>query len=285
MKASTLGLSLDPTLGEAYMIPFQNKKTGKMEAQFITGYKGLLKRVIRTGKVKVPRTLIIYEGDHFKYSADPWPKYEYMPHALALREGLTKMEQLGRIFCAVFIAEHVESAHPFIEVMFKPELDKIRARSLAKDSGPWVTDEAEMCRKSVARRGCKWLSMDDPETQQAITLDEMAEVGISQNIGALALGDDTAFDQGVDEGRKDVELQEQMAAPAMSNDEALRQAMIEKINARVIAMQGDDLSWPVFDEAVVSVAHSLRIDNQDVTTWGLDGLNLVWDKIKPKDGK
>lgn len=283
MKACTLGLSLDPTLGEAYMIPFKNKYTQKLEAQFIVGYKGLLKRIIRTGKVKVPRTLIVYDGDYFKFKAEPFPTYEYMPFALAVREGLTKCTEQGRIFAAVFMAEHTESEHPAIEIMFKAELDKIRGRSLAKDSGPWVTDEAEMCRKSVARRGCKWLSMDDPETQEAIGLDEMAEIGIPQNMAALALGDDVAYELTVEEGKAEVAAQEAVQTspvPELPPEDALRAAMMEKIGARANEMcAGDALNNPVFDEAIVATAHKLNI-GEDLQKWDLAALNLLWESIK-----
>lgn len=285
MKACTLGLSLDPTLGEAYMIPFNNRNTGKMEAQFIPGYKGLLKRIIRTGKVKVPRTLIVYEGDYFDYTADPFPSYKYMPFELAVQKGLTKWTEKGRIWCAVFIAEHTESAHPVIEIMFKAELDKIRARSLSKTGGPWVTDEAEMCRKSVARRGCKWLSMDDPDTQEAIALDEQAELQIPQGMAQLALGDDIAYGQAQEHAAEEVKKQEEAQAPAPAElpaDDALKQAMMEKINARVNEMRGENLSWEEFDKWIDALSKQFKVD-ADVMQWPLEALNVLWEKIKPAE--
>src|SRR5215472_4202588 len=37
VEASQLGLSLEPTLGQAYLVPFKNKNTGQREAQLIPG--------------------------------------------------------------------------------------------------------------------------------------------------------------------------------------------------------------------------------------------------------
>lgn len=283
MKACTLGLSLDPTLGEAFMIPFNNKNTGKKEAQFIIGYKGLMKRVIRTGKVKPPRTFLVHAGDYFAPVFDPFPSFKYVPWQFAVQQGLSTAKEEGDVIAAVFIAEHTASEHPYVEIMSRKELDKIQARSLSRTGGAWTTDPGEMQRKSVARRGCKWLSMDDPDTQQAIALDEMAELQIPQNMAALAFGDDSAVETAVEQGKAEIAKQEQSTAPepTLPPDAELCAKVIEQIQARCKEMQGDNLSWPVFDEAIEDVAKKLNLDAGNIANWGLDALNLVWEKVKP----
>ncbi|WP_017415747.1 recombinase RecT [Clostridium tunisiense] len=50
VNCATLGLEPN-LLGHAYIVPFYNNKTGKMEAQFQVGYKGALDLIRRTGAV------------------------------------------------------------------------------------------------------------------------------------------------------------------------------------------------------------------------------------------
>jgi len=54
--AALLGASLNlppsPQLGYFYMVPFNDKKSGKKKAQFQLGYKGLIQLALRTGQYK-----------------------------------------------------------------------------------------------------------------------------------------------------------------------------------------------------------------------------------------
>ena len=56
MRAATLKLSVDPALGQAYMIPFKQKAT------FVIGYKGLSQLALRTGKYRHIHVSVIYDG-------------------------------------------------------------------------------------------------------------------------------------------------------------------------------------------------------------------------------
>ena len=61
-------------------------------------------------------------------------------------------------------------ALPKFDVITKLEVDAIKSRSKAKDSGPWVTDYQEMGKKTVVKRGCKLLPQS-PELVAAIEYD------------------------------------------------------------------------------------------------------------------
>jgi recombination protein RecT len=54
------------------------------------------------------------------------------------------------------------------------EVMKIKDRSRASKKGPWVTDEEEMAKKTVARRACKWIPMSS-ELAKALELEDQAE--------------------------------------------------------------------------------------------------------------
>ena len=62
-----MDLPIDPNLGFAYIVPYNNK--GKNEAQFQMGYKGFVQLAIRTGQYKRINVTELYEG-HFE-SYDP----------------------------------------------------------------------------------------------------------------------------------------------------------------------------------------------------------------------
>lgn len=75
--AATLDLPIDPNLGFAYIVPYNNR--GKNEAQFQMGYKGFVQLAIRTGQYKRINVTELYEGqfesydpitDELKYNLD-----------------------------------------------------------------------------------------------------------------------------------------------------------------------------------------------------------------------
>jgi recombination protein RecT len=64
----------------------------------------------------------------------------------------------GQVVAAYSVAT-LKSGEKSREVMTVAQINKVRAISKAKDSGPWVAHYAEMCRKTVARRHSKVLPM------------------------------------------------------------------------------------------------------------------------------
>lgn len=63
IKATALDLPLDTNLGFAYVIPYNNRKAGKMEAQFQIGYKGFIQLAIRSGQFKTLNVTDVKEGE------------------------------------------------------------------------------------------------------------------------------------------------------------------------------------------------------------------------------
>ena len=63
--AATLDLPIDPNLGFAYIVPYNNK--GKNEAQFQMGYKGFIQLAIRSGQYRKINITELYEGQFTSY--------------------------------------------------------------------------------------------------------------------------------------------------------------------------------------------------------------------------
>lgn len=66
LKAATFDLPIEQSLGYAYIVPFRNK--GKMEANFIIGYKGMVQLCLRTGAYsRVPDAVDVRQGELISY--------------------------------------------------------------------------------------------------------------------------------------------------------------------------------------------------------------------------
>ena len=67
LLGTTLNLSPSPQLGQFYMVPFNDRKNGRVVAQFQLGYKGYLQLAIRSGQYKKLNVLPIKEGELESY--------------------------------------------------------------------------------------------------------------------------------------------------------------------------------------------------------------------------
>lgn len=160
MTCAQLGLEPGP-LGHAYLIPFNDKNSGKRLVQFIPGYRGLIDLARRSGAVDSIAAYAVYEHDEFDYALGDSP---FVGHKPALGER-------GKMVAVYAVARLKDCAVPQVDVMSKADVDAIRRRSKAADNGPWVTDYDEMARKTVVRRLFKYLPVS-VELSRAISHDE-----------------------------------------------------------------------------------------------------------------
>lgn len=63
LKATALELPLDPNLGFAYIIPYKNSRSGKVDPQFQVGYKGVVQLAIRSGQFRTINVRDVREGE------------------------------------------------------------------------------------------------------------------------------------------------------------------------------------------------------------------------------
>ena len=67
LLGESLNLSPSPQLGNYYLVPYKNTKTGQTEAQFQMGYKGYIQLAIRSGQYKKLIVLPIKEGELIRW--------------------------------------------------------------------------------------------------------------------------------------------------------------------------------------------------------------------------
>lgn len=164
MTCAQLGLEPGP-LGHAYLVPYGNEVT------FIPGYRGLIELSRRSGIVRRFVGRAVHTEDEFDYE---YGLFESLKHKPAKGE--------PGDFTHAYAVLWVVDADPDFEVMNKPQIDAIRARSRAGKNGPWVTDYEEMAKKTVIRRLAKRAPMSI-EFRQAAAQDENVRTDI--NIDAL----------------------------------------------------------------------------------------------------
>lgn len=168
LGAAILGLELEPSLGQAYLVPYRNKR-GFLECQLIPGYRGYIALAHRSGFVTSVEAHAVFSNDFFEYQLGLEPKLRHIP-----AEG-----DRGEFKGAYCIFRH-KNSEPTFEYMSKDRIDKIRERSKAKDSGPWVTDYEEMALKTVIRHRAKYEPISI-EFAKAKELEERALIGESQS--------------------------------------------------------------------------------------------------------
>jgi len=166
MESAQLGLEPDGVLGHAYLVPYWNNRKNCLEAKFQIGFKGLMALAYRSDKITKLTSNVVHENDMFEY--------EY-----GLTERLTHRPasgDRGKLINAYAIATFSNGEKVF-EVMSGEDIERAREFSKAKDSGPWKTHEADMWRKTVLRKICKYLPQN-VELQRAAALDEHYDMGI-----------------------------------------------------------------------------------------------------------
>jgi recombination protein RecT len=149
VKASaSLGLEPDGITGQAYIIPYEDRKKRVFEAQFQIGYKGLITLARRSGFIKSLSAQPVYEQDYFEYEYGLDEKLVHRP-AIGPR---------GKLKYAYAVAKFTDGGHHF-EVMTKADIDKIRNSSMGANSkySPWTKWEEEMWRKTATKKLCKFL--------------------------------------------------------------------------------------------------------------------------------
>lgn len=63
IKATSLGLSVDPNLGLAYVIPYKDSRRGVTIAQCQLGYKAFVQLAMRSGQLKKINVVDVHEGE------------------------------------------------------------------------------------------------------------------------------------------------------------------------------------------------------------------------------
>jgi recombination protein RecT len=180
IEAAQLGLSFN--LGRAYLVPYRNTRANRTDVQLIPGYLGLLDIARRSGEIASVSARAVYEGDVFSFRFG-LEKDELNHDPLAEPDA----KKLTHVYAIV----RFKSGGYQVVVMTKKQVESVRARSKAKDSGPWVSDYEAMAIKTVLKRVLK-LCPASIELVKALELDSANDQGLPQHLATdvLPMDDD-----------------------------------------------------------------------------------------------
>ena len=211
-------MGLEPDGRRAHLIPY-----GK-ECTLVVDYKGLVELAYRSGEIAMIHADIFCDGEVFDESLGQ-----------VIAHKIDRSKPRGKPLGAYCIVRFKNGSEKH-EVLGVHEIEAVRKRSRAGQSGPWVTDWAEMAKKTAFRRCSKWLPLASE------VLDAFEKEDVHQVIEATATRK-TATSLAA--------LTEQLTSPTYdtidSVVEALNQANdkagIVAISKAAMAAKPDDSEW------------------------------------------
>jgi len=139
INVASVGLSLNPAYGLAYLVPRKGK------CCLDVSYRGIVSIATESGSVDIVKAEIVYANDLFEYRGPfDMPRHEFNP--------FDTLENRGNIIGVCCFAKTKNVV--LVETMSIEEVEKIKSVSKAT-SGPWVSWFSEMAKKSVIKRASK----------------------------------------------------------------------------------------------------------------------------------
>jgi recombination protein RecT len=137
LACAVTGLEPGALKGEAYLVPFGGK------AQFIVGWKGIVKQARRTREIVGLTSNVVFEGDTFELDLGTENRLRHLPLLRGDRGSI-----IGSYAIATFATGHRE-----IEWVDREDIDRVRAVADKRGASPaWKDWYDQMARKTSVRR-------------------------------------------------------------------------------------------------------------------------------------
>jgi recombination protein RecT len=174
MQAAQLGLEPNTALGQAYLIPRNNRRAGTIECQFQIGYKGLIDLAYRSGEVITIQAHTVYSNDEFDYAYGLDPTLTHVPAKADRGEPI--------FFYAMYKTK--DGGYGFY-VMSMDDVQK-HAKKYSESykggySSPWQTNFEEMAKKTVLKQVLKYAPMKT-DFARALSADETIKTDLSADM-------------------------------------------------------------------------------------------------------
>ena len=185
LNIAQIGLTLNPALKLAYLIPRYDSHAKVINCVLEPSYQGLVKLITDTGSARNVYCHIVYEGDEFEETLGTQVEIIHKPK----HESKTP-----KLFYAVAV---LEDGSKQVEVMGVDEINDIRARSESykafidnrAKSCIWESDYNEMGRKTVIKRLTKYLPKTDRWDKLARSI-ELTNTDYEASLGQINIIED-----------------------------------------------------------------------------------------------
>lgn len=151
LMAAQLGMEPNSPLGQAYLIPYYNRNSGKYECQFQLGYKGMINLAYRSGRVTDIAAYEVRANDSFDYELGLNSKLYHKP----------ALHDRGEVIAYYAVWHTKDGGHGFA-VMSKEDIEnhkKQYSKADQKGFSPWKTQFDEMAKKTVLKKALKYAPM------------------------------------------------------------------------------------------------------------------------------
>ena len=187
MTAAPLGLEPNTPLGQAYLIPFWNGKSKRMECQFQLGYKGMIDLAYRSGQISSIQAHVVRENDKFEYSYGLEPTLSHVP-ALADR---------GAPVSVYAVFKTKDGGFGFKVMSWEEVMQHGQRFSKSYGSGPWQTNPEEMAKKTVLKAVLKYAPLSSEFVKGSIadgTVKDQIDADMSDVPGLIIDAEDDSPD-------------------------------------------------------------------------------------------
>ena len=175
MNAAQLGLEPNTPLGQAYLIPYENKKKGVTECQFQIGYKGLVDLAYRSGEVKTVGAQIVYENDEFDFEFGLEPKLKHKP----------AKSNRGEPAWVYAMFKLINGGEGFEVMSIENIREHAKKYSKSYNSGPWQTNFEEMAKKTMIKKVLKYAPLKS-DFVRAMAADGTVKTDIASDMSEVA---------------------------------------------------------------------------------------------------
>lgn len=131
--------------GGMWAVPFWNKKTSTYDMTPMPDWRLIIEKAKKAKSITHATAEAVYENDQFHYERGLNPRLEHIP-------ALSNRGKLKAVYCVYVLPDGMKD---FTVMDAAEDIEPIHKRSKAADAGPWVTDYAEMAKKTVVKRAMK----------------------------------------------------------------------------------------------------------------------------------
>lgn len=160
--------------GGMWAVPFWNKKNSAYDMTPMPDWRLIIEKAKKAKSINHATAEAVYENDVFEYERGMEPRLVHKP-------AMTNRGKLKAVYCIYVLPD---GAKDFAVMNIAEDIEPIHKRSKAADAGPWVTDYAEMAKKTVVKRALKTFEGASIELTALIAADNVVNGYIDAEVVA-----------------------------------------------------------------------------------------------------